>query len=198
MKWTEKRDARLKEMADAKMDWHAIAAELRVTRDAVANRARRLGIKSLAPKVRAPRKRDWTPEMDARLKEMILGKATLAEVGAAMGKTRHAISGRMTKLGIGSPLGKQKHVTRASLKRAAIRIDELRSEEIADDEECAEGVGLMDLEMFMCKWPIGGAGRHTRYCGAGTIRSYCDTHHAMAYVRIEDRSRAGSGSAHIR
>ena len=190
MKWTEKRDARLREMVEAKMDWGGIAEQLRVTRDAVVNRARRLGLKSKAPRGAKVRKDGWTEEMDAKLRELTASEhATLRDVAAHFGKTRNAISARMGHLGIASHRAKGRPITRASLKIAANRLDELKPDIVADEVECADGVGLMELGHFMCRWPIG---------GAGTIRSYCAEHHAMAYVKPESRPLVGSGSAHIR
>lgn len=196
MKWTEQRDARLREMVETEMDWGGIAQQLRVTRDAVVNRARRLGLKSLAPKGPRLRRDGWTEEMDTKLRELMANeRLTLRDVAAHFGKTRNAISARASHLGIPPRGRKGRPVTRDSLKIASEKVEELRAEPV-DDEECADGVGLMDLEPFMCRWPIGGSGRHTRFCGAGTIRPYCDGHHAMAYVRPEVRSHAGSALAH--
>ncbi len=154
----------------------------------------------------------WTPEEDARLREMWKAGATMTAIGAALKRPKNSIAGRRGRLGLDArPSPIPAHVPRVKkpallpLPRtgegmggyrgsAAMRGDTLRALGAGAASVAVPAVvapvapaPVMSLRKSApCCWPIGEPKTpEFRYCDAPGVpgRSYCAAHEAAAWVR---------------
>ncbi len=118
----------------------------------------------------------WTSEKIKQLKKLWnKGKSTV-EIGKELGISKNAVVGKVHRLELEarpSPIKKQEKPTRP--KKAVT--------------EKKGHVGLLDLKMNSCRWPIGDPkDADFHFCGATTStgKPYCPEHCKIAYTSLKE------------
>ena len=144
---------------------------------------------------------DWTPERDDKLRELWDSGLTGSQIGVRLGATKNSVIGRAHRLHL-PPRGKRK-AKRKPLTDAAGEVRELTAEDFRAMRPLAEVLPaetdpvielpalprmprrllIWDLTPRDCKFPIGGSGEFTEFCGEVRVadRPYCSAHVAVAY-----------------
>jgi len=115
----------------------------------------------------------WTPEMDARLREMWPGRLTIVQIAKELGmRSKNSVMNRGTRLGLG-PRGI------APKREYAPHVDREGSWTPLEGQE---PVHLLDLSLGVCRWPVNVPERLLMSCGApvdaGSV--YCKHHREMS------------------
>ena len=134
----------------------------------------------------------WTPEMDARLRELTAKEMTSGAIGKLMGKTRNSIIGRRRRLGIKlSPVEASKKRSESGKRNrpkpprpAVAPAPQVVAIPI---EQLTAAVSVEDIGSRQCRW-TGDLPALIRldtplYCGAPTAegQSWCPTHRARVF-----------------
>ena len=134
--------------------------------------------------------RPWTATQDAKMKEMLTGGYSFAAIGNTINRSRCAVAGRAMRLGLRKdPIPAPTYTVPSPIATPNRRITMpvLRKiEEIKQSEIILNGVSIVDLESYHCRFIVGrGEDELARYCGADkkTGSSYCSEHHSIIYVR---------------
>lgn len=148
----------------------------------------------------------WTEENTAEAKRLWLEKGWSASMIAdRLGATKSAVIGRMNRMGIvkrvqgisaapkEKPANYRAHRTLEGARADRATIYKLRRPKIQatettmlPDEAPADLIGIMDLTLTTCRWPIGEVGKPGfGYCGHETAegKSYCPSHRKRAFNR---------------
>jgi GcrA cell cycle regulator len=131
---------------------------------------------------------DWNPYSIDRLRMHVAEKlsARLIAIEMGGGLTRNAVIGKMRRLGLSSgyvklaPKPKSKprpRRARRSVVPAAPRATETGRLFASGD------IGILQLNVFRCHYPVNDEDKETRYCGGLTREgsSYCAEHHVVCY-----------------
>ena len=114
----------------------------------------------------------WTEDIIKKLKKMWqVGKPT-AEIAKTLGMSKNSIIGKVHRLNL--------KVRPSPIKKEAVKIQKKTTKTI-------EKVGLMDLRLTTCRWPIGDPkSEDFCFCGKQTVtgKPYCAQHCQEAYVNI--------------
>lgn len=120
----------------------------------------------------------WTDERIGLLKQWWAEGVATAEIGRRLGCGKNAAVGKAHRLNLERRrTGNQP----AFLIEARIKA---RQAALSTASASALGVGLLQLEPCMCRWPTGEDGQHL-FCGKSKAESgpYCEEHAKLAYVR---------------
>lgn len=101
--WSAENVARLHELIATGKSASIIAGELGITKNSVIGKCHRLGISTGVPSIRkAPGTvaSKWSPEILARLHELVAAGNSAAIIADELGFSRHAIIGKCNRLGI--------------------------------------------------------------------------------------------------
>lgn len=181
MPWTAWQDQALAALVSQKLSARKIAAELKVSRNAVIGRARRLGLQLGGTPPGAPTV--WTDERKAKLEKMVIDGYTDAEIGAEIGVSRHAV---------GDQRRRQQLAARANFRYrpvpTAARLKVAPASTLSRNP-----VSIIDIiPGVTCRWPVRPDGsevpieeRATVFCGNAVVDShfgsYCARHCQIAY-----------------
>ena len=151
----------------------------------------------------------WTDAAIARLLELLeVEKLTCSQAAAALNHefgaraiTKNAVIGKAYRAGI--VIGNGKRPKRVQMGRVAAfkpakpakpptvpaqiaqPLEATPKAATPAPDDLSRSVGLLDLTPFHCRWPLGES--PFRFCGEAAIagRSYCQTHHQIAYSRVQ-------------
>ena len=114
----------------------------------------------------------WTEDKIKKLKKMWQAGKPTAEIAKTLGMSKNSIIGKVHRLNLKvrpSPI--KKEATKPTKKVTKI----------------VEKVGLMDLKLTTCRWPIGDPkDEDFCFCGKQTVtgKPYCSQHCQEAYVNV--------------
>lgn len=147
---------------------------------------------------------EWNEETIARIRALWAEGHSTAEIGRRMGVSKNAVVGKAHRLNLParpSPIRRgtgEKRAPRAVVRRVTgPTLPALQSVERAQISKPAI-VALRPVQVqprpagrvSSCCWPLGEPGTaEFRFCGDPTVpaKPYCETHVAVAYVRVRDR-----------
>jgi len=114
----------------------------------------------------------WTEDKIKKLKKMWqVGKPT-AEIAKMLGMSKNSIIGKVHRLNL-------------KVRPSPIKTDTAKPKKT--QQKVVEKVGLMDLKLTTCRWPIGDPkDEDFCFCGKQTItgKPYCAQHCKEAYVNV--------------
>jgi GcrA cell cycle regulator len=136
----------------------------------------------------------WNEEMDAILKRMAAEKATAAQIGEAVGKTRNAVIGRAHRKGVKllSPKLNQSQRVRSVTPARVVFVKKKEPWAPPTGERPKAQVITLAFKSAKCKWPIGHPGEADfKFCEAATVPGcpYCPEHRLIAYQPPRERVR---------
>jgi hypothetical protein len=148
----------------------------------------------------------WSPRRLTELRRLRTDmRLTGREIAAQMGTTEGSVNGKLKRLGVESP-PRRVNVTpprpiamrKGNCPRSVMLPPPVRE---IDPIPPRKTLDIIRLSETTCRWPFETA-RGWRYCGASceTPRSYCECHHALAYIpvktpRVRDYLRLGGANA---
>ena len=123
-------------------------------------------------------------DLDNEVLRLWSEKLSASEIGSILGITKNAVIGRvnrMRKRGLDVETRAAPRLRLAKIPLLAIPIEE----EPEPEPENQIGIPFGRLTSRTCKYVIDGDHpRHFRFCGdVVTTKSYCETHHALCYVK---------------
>jgi GcrA cell cycle regulator len=181
--WTEENKAKLIDLHSRGYSSSRMARELDptgwLTRNAVIGKRHRLGLPGGPASIRSQRFRkppaQWRTEQIEQFRTLH-GQGWSGEAVAKMvGMSPSAVYAKAFRLGLSFK------ASAAKRRQQSHPHPPLRRTPIFDlpVEHKPDAVLIIDLKGYHCRWPVGGAGKDTLYCGiaqeAGS--SYCATHH---------------------
>ena len=114
----------------------------------------------------------WTEDKIKKLKKMWqVGKPT-AEIAKALGMSKNSIIGKVHRLNL-------------KVRPSPIKVEKVKPKK--STQKTIEKVGLMDLKLNTCRWPIGDPkDENFCFCGKQTVtgKPYCQQHCQEAYVNV--------------
>jgi len=111
----------------------------------------------------------WTDEKIKQLTKMWSKGATTAEIAKKLGLSKNSIIGKVHRLNLETRPSPIKKATPAKKAKVVKK---------------SQHVGIMDLKLNTCRWPIGDpTDEDFHFCGATTVvgKPYCAEHCAMAF-----------------
>jgi GcrA cell cycle regulator len=138
----------------------------------------------------------WTDERTTTAKRLFAEGFSYTEIGREIGTTRNAICGKLTRLGIfrfgpgmnhGSRTVGEPRKPRSRSTSGAIANIRRRWPDVAPDiapEAPLAPTLLFDLKPHQCRWPCGGSGIETIFCGGQRAEgsSYCAGHFHISHA----------------
>jgi hypothetical protein len=138
-----------------------------------------------------------TEEEIAKIEAMLLSRRySGAAIAKALGRTRNSIVGiiwRTPRLhAIGLPGSVPEPLAKGAEKRYASAERRLRWQPQRPGDP-PRPLTLVRLERTQCKYPVGGEGENTLFCGAVRLgeSSYCDKHYALCHTQPRRLTVAG-------
>ena len=113
----------------------------------------------------------WTDDKIKNLKKLWLKGATTAEIAKKLGLSKNSIIGKVHRLNLEN---RPSPIKKAAPVKKTKKI-----------ERKPERIGIMDLKLNTCRWPIGDPmDADFHFCGKNTVmgKPYCEEHCAMAYA----------------
>lgn len=114
----------------------------------------------------------WTEDKIKKLKKMWqVGKPT-AEIAKTLGMSKNSIIGKVHRLNL-------------KVRPSPIKVEKIKVKKTP--QKVIEKVGLMDLKLNTCRWPIGDPkDEDFCFCGKQTVtgKPYCQLHCQEAYVNV--------------
>jgi GcrA cell cycle regulator len=133
----------------------------------------------------------WTRQRLDRATAMWRAGHSGLTIAVALGTTRSAVMGKLIRLGLRrGPV--QEKADKASNGRGAMRLNRENREPWFPppqpqprSEAAAKAIPFIALERHHCRWPVGGEGATTLFCGGNAHAGYpyCAAHCRMAYQR---------------
>jgi GcrA cell cycle regulator len=137
----------------------------------------------------------WNEEMDNILRRMASEKATAAQIGEAVGKTRNAVIGRAHRTGVKllSPKLNQSQRVRIVTPARVVFVAKKKpwAPPVVAEKTKAQVITLA-FRSAKCKWPIGHPGEADfRFCEEPSVPGcpYCAEHRLIAYQPPRERVR---------
>jgi GcrA cell cycle regulator len=141
------------------------------------------------------KRRQWTPERIAEVRELWDAGLTLTAIGERLGISRGAVSGVVDRHGFTrrdeperirewKARGKVRLPPRPRVRRRVQQEIPPTGQRIGW-QETGSGITLMQLKPMHCRWPVGEAsGALQRFCGHEVVGGsvYCAGHGARAFV----------------
>lgn len=142
----------------------------------------------------------WTPENTEVAFEMARNGFSASKIGIRLGVSRNAVIGKLHRSGMFTkdlskkvrtgPTKKERAQARRIEREAIAKFKKLREEEVKPQifpsvppkDFHPQAVTILDLEFWHCRWPVGGHGEHTLFCGEqkkSAAHSYCKHHEVM-------------------
>ncbi len=113
----------------------------------------------------------WTEDKIKTLKKLWTSGASTAEIAKKLGISKNSVIGKVHRLELGARPSPIKKVAPVKKVKAA--------------KQKKERIGIMDLKMNTCRWPIGDpTDEDFHFCGENTVtgKPYCAEHCALAYA----------------
>ena len=145
----------------------------------------------------------WNDEKIGQLKRLWKDGLTTSEIGKKLGISKNAVVGKAHRLSlegrpspirtVAMPVAAGKSAASSAQKK---NFKEEVSKKISSLDKQVPLVGISDLGVAACRWPIGDhkeAGFH--FCGKRAIpgRPYCEEHAGVAFVGIGSKARGMRG-----
>jgi GcrA cell cycle regulator len=169
--------------------------------------------------VEADRRRRWTADMEAALREHFARRLTCAESAGLLGVSRNAVIGKRTRLGLVTPPAPMAHEKPASAPRhpggdgTAMRFMLFRIARgrvlprfplpamAPGAQDFVDAKVLAELGRHQCRWPLQDAGEEadgsTLFCAdpCQGSRVYCERHHRLAHGQHQQDDKAAEKQA---
>jgi GcrA cell cycle regulator len=206
MAWDETRDAQLRTLWGEGHSGNEIARRMATTKNAIVGRAHRLALPS-RPSPLPAQDELWTPEEDARMRDLRAAGFMCSEIGQRMGRTEHAVRHRCKRLGILAPARPRNDGVRPLVARGAAVVARARaasplfaapSPQASSMDGAATAVVApppprpLVVHDRGCRWPLWADNERPThlYCGEaqalradGVRLAYCPCHAARAFTR---------------
>ena len=159
--WTSEEDARIRELAERRLSWQAIADDLGASKSSVEAHARRIGVAK-------PSATAWLPEDDARLREL-WGSRSREACATELGRSPEAVRERAQLLGLAKDGREWNEVDVERLRQMWPRCE---PRDIAEqchhgEESCRRMAARLGLERDPDAPPLRNNGRRQRPRGDG-------------------------------
>lgn len=112
----------------------------------------------------------WTEDKIKKLKKMWQAGKPTAEIAKTLGMSKNSIIGKVHRLNL-------------KVRPSPIKTETTKPKAIT--KKIVEKIGLMDLKLTTCRWPIGNPkDEDFCFCGKQTVtgKPYCQKHCQEAYV----------------
>jgi len=141
----------------------------------------------------------WTPEREAKLKELWESGKPTTQIACLMGVSRNSIIGKASRLGLGQhqrkrPVpksdGRKETFTAKNItKRAKTKDPGVIVQDGANTASfCKSGSKrMLDMNLHECRWSVSGKKpTEYRFCASPTEhgKAYCEQHAAIAYKKV--------------
>ena len=114
----------------------------------------------------------WTEDKIKKLKKMWQAGKPTAEIAKTLGMSKNSIIGKVHRLNL-------------KVRPSPIKTDAVKPKKTP--QKVVEKVGLMDLKLNTCRWPIGDPkDEDFHFCGEQTVtgKPYCLAHCQEAYLNM--------------
>jgi len=137
----------------------------------------------------------WTDKEDTELKNLIMSGLSFGQASKILNKSRNALIGRADRIGIKSSfvtVKSEKKLTEPKIKLVKkVKIVNIKEPDLIETPVDISfrkdgGIGLLDLTIHTCRWPVGDPASSTFvYCGEekNIAKSYCSHHCKIAYIK---------------
>lgn len=178
IKWTEERDARLREVVNQTKDHEAAA---RILSAEWGREVSFYQVRSRATSIRAliGRHTPWTDECDALMRKLFAEKRPVSKIAAELGLTRNSVIGRLHRAGLSrGRVPRAKPDPNAPKRPRAVR-PVLQPPVDASSIPIEQRRSIFELTDHTCRWPFGDPQLPGFFfCGAEPehASSYCPQH----------------------
>ena len=121
----------------------------------------------------------WTEDKIKKLKKMWQAGKPTAEIAKALGMSKNSIIGKVHRLNL-------------KVRPSPIKAETTKPQ--ATPKKVVEKIGLMDLKLTTCRWPIGDpTDEDFCFCGKQTVtgKPYCEKHCQEAYINMAAETEKG-------
>ncbi len=119
----------------------------------------------------------WTEDKIKKLKKMWQSGKPTAEIAKFLGMSKNSIIGKVHRLNL-------------KVRPSPIKLENVKQKKIP--QKVLEKIGLMDLKLTTCRWPIGDPkDEDFCFCGKQTVtgKPYCQKHCQEAYANMSTEEK---------